>query len=78
MDTVLSEILFGLASFFTIIHLIFGILDLSSLVFISALEAAEVFGMCAISVLICQFIVVVELAQLKHTPRKGESRCRTH
>ena len=66
-DTVLSEALFSLASFFTIVHLIYGILDLSSLVFISALEAAEVFGMYAISVLVCQMLVVPELARIRHS-----------
>jgi hypothetical protein len=71
-DTVRSEILFCLVSFFTIVHLIFRILDLSSLVFISALEAAEVFRMYAISVLICQFLVVLELARLRNSLNKAK------
>jgi len=65
-DGVLSEVLFWLASLCAILHMIFGILVLSSLVFISALEALQVFAMYVASVFLCQFILLLELANMRY------------
>lgn len=65
-DNVLSEVLFWLSSLFAIVHMIFGILELSSLVFISTLEALEVFTVYAVSALFCQLVLLLELANMRY------------
>lgn len=64
-DGVLSELFLWLASLCAIASLVFGTLDLSSLVFISAIEALEVFFRYAASAALCQLVVMVELARLR-------------
>ena len=54
-DTVTSELLLAVASLFAIIQVIFGVFHLSSLVFISAMEALQVFVLYAVSTLVCQW-----------------------
>jgi hypothetical protein len=44
----------------------FGMLVSSSLVFISALEALRVFSLYAISAILCQLILLLELANMRH------------
>lgn len=55
--------------------MIFGIFELSSLVFVSALESVQVFARYAISVVLCQIIVQIELAtiraELQHHTKVG-------
>lgn len=64
--TRMSEVLFWFGSLAAISHMVFGILDLSSLVFISALEAFRVFVRYASSAALCQFILLLELAIMRH------------
>ena len=64
-DNIVSESLFWLASLSAIIHMIFGVLVLSSLVFIGAREALQVFVMYASSAFLCQFIVLLELGRIR-------------
>lgn len=45
--------------------MIFGIFELSSLVFISALESVQVFARFALSIVLCQIVVQVELAVIR-------------
>ena len=65
-DDVVSEALFWVASFCAIIQMIFGILVLSSLVFISVFEAISVFVLYAVSAVLCQFVLSLELANMRH------------
>ncbi|KAL9016879.1 MAG: hypothetical protein Q9185_005782 [Variospora sp. 1 TL-2023] len=64
-DTLLSEILLWLASLSAIIHILFGVLVLSSLVFISALEAVGIFGLYTLEAVICHFVLSCELASMR-------------
>jgi hypothetical protein len=63
--TVWSEILFWVAQASALVHMIFGIFELSSLVFISALESVQVFAHFALSIVLCQVVVQVELAIIR-------------
>ena len=45
--------------------MVFGIFELSSLVFISALESVQVFVRYAVSVVLCQIVVQIELATIR-------------
>jgi hypothetical protein len=45
--------------------MIFGIFELSSLVFISALESVQVFARFALSIVLCQIVLQVELAVIR-------------
>ena len=80
-DGISSEGLFWMASVCAVIHMIYGILVLSSLVFISALEALQVFALYAVSAISCQFILLLELANMRHeldiepTAHSGQSSC---
>ena len=65
-ENIVSESLFWFASLCAIIHNIFGILEMSSLVFISALEALQVFAMYSLSAICCQFILLLELANMRY------------
>lgn len=65
-ECVLSETLFWIASLFAVIHLIFGVLVLSSLVFISATEAIRVFLLFILTVVVCQIVVNMELANMRY------------
>ncbi|CAF9918994.1 MAG: hypothetical protein HETSPECPRED_003917 [Heterodermia speciosa] len=69
-DNTLSEVLFWLASLCAIVHMILGVFELSSLMFISALEALQVFIMYAISALLCQLILLCELAKMREEVSK--------
>lgn len=60
-----SDLLFWIATFCAVIQLIFGILDLASLVFISTLEALHVFMLHLASTLSCQAILLLELADMR-------------
>ena len=76
-DSVLSETLFGFASLFAIVQMILRVFVLSSLLFISALEALQVFVLYAVSTLACPSILVLELASmrldLEHQARLGQT-----
>lgn len=67
-----SEFLFWIAQASALVHMIFGIFELSSLVFISGLESVQVFARFALSIVLCQIVVQVELAiiraELKYPP----------
>jgi hypothetical protein len=65
-DSILSESLFWMASVCAVVHMIYGILVLSSLVFISALEALQVLVLYAVSAILCQLILLLELANMNH------------
>lgn len=65
-----SDLLFWIATFFAFIQLIFGILDLASLVFISTLEAVNVFLLYAASTMSCQGILLLELADMRRELRE--------
>lgn len=56
-ESVVSEVPIWIASLLTLVHLTFGVLVLSSLVFISAQEAIWIFLHFALSALICQMVV---------------------
>ena len=62
---VICEVLLWLASLSAVIHLTFGILVLSSLVFISTIEAVQVLVRYAASALMCQFVLLLELAMMR-------------
>jgi hypothetical protein len=65
-----SEFIFWIAQASALVHMIFGIFELSSLVFISALESVQVFARFALSIVLCQIAVQIELviirAELHH------------
>jgi hypothetical protein len=63
--TLWSELIFWIAQASALVHMIFGIFELSSLVFISALESVQVFVRFAISVVLCQIVVQIELATMR-------------
>ena len=65
-DTLVSDVLFCMASLCAIVHMAFGILELSSLIFIGALEALQVFALYAVSALLCQLILLLELANMRY------------
>lgn len=60
--TLWSESIFWIAQASALVHMIFGIFELSSLVFISALESVQVFARFALSIVLCQVVVQIELA----------------
>ena len=64
-DGVLSESLFWFASLCAVVHMVYGVLELSSLVFIDALEALKVFVRYAVSASACQFILLLELMEMR-------------
>jgi hypothetical protein len=68
--TLWSEFIFWIAQASALVHMIFGIFELSSLVFISALESVQVFARFALSIVLCQIVVQIELviirAELHH------------
>ena len=55
--TLWSELIFWIAQASALVHMIFGIFELSSLVFISALESVQVFARFALSIVLCQIVV---------------------
>ena len=63
--TLWSEFLFWIAQASALVHMIFGIFELSSLVFISALESVQVFARFALSIVLCQIVVQAELAMIR-------------
>lgn len=65
----LCEVLLWLASFLAIIHMVFGILVLSSLIFISTIEALQIFARYAASAVACQLVLLVELTMMRHELR---------
>ena len=71
-DNVLSEALLRLSALCAIIHMGFGILVLSSLIFISALEAIQIFVMYATSALMCHVVLLMELAMMRYEMSKNE------
>jgi len=60
-----SELIFWIAQASALVHMIFGIFELSSLVFISALESVQVFARFALSIVLCQIVVQIELAIIR-------------
>jgi len=64
-DCVVSEALFWLSSLFSIGHLTFGILVLSSLMFISALEALQMFSLYAVSAALCKLVLLLKLSSIR-------------
>lgn len=72
--TVWSEILFWLAQATVVVHMVFGIFVLSSLVFISALESVQVFARYAVNVVLCQVVVQIELATIRTALRRQEGQ----
>lgn len=60
-----SDLLSWIATLFGVIQLIFGILGLASLVFISTLEAVNVFLLYAASTLIGKAILLLQLADMR-------------
>lgn len=64
-DTWLSECLMWTGSLAATIQMLFGILDLSSLVFISALDALPIAIRYGISAIVCQIVLLSELASLR-------------
>ena len=65
-ESVVSEILLWIASLFALVHLTFGVLVLSSLIFISVPEAIWVFLRFALSAFLCQIAVNMELGNMRH------------
>jgi hypothetical protein len=63
--TLWSEFLFWIAQASALVHMIFDIFELSSLVFISALESVQVFARFALSIVLCQIVVQDELAIIR-------------
>lgn len=63
--TLWSEFIFWIAQASALVHMIFGIFELSSLVFISALESVQVFARFALSIVLCQIVVQIELAVIR-------------
>ncbi|GAB7324086.1 hypothetical protein MBLNU13_g07474t1 [Cladosporium sp. NU13] len=63
--TLWSEFIFWFAQASALVHMIFGIFELSSLVFISALESVQVFARFALSIVLCQIVVQIELAMIR-------------
>lgn len=63
--TPLSELIFWVAQASALMHMIFGIFVLSSLVFIAALEGVGVLAQFAGSVVACQVVVQTELAIIR-------------
>lgn len=68
---ILAELFYSAASLAAIIQLIIELFVLSSLVFISALEALQIFVLYAASTLTCQTVLVVELAHMRAELRDG-------
>jgi hypothetical protein len=64
-DTRIGECLFWLASLLSIVHMLFGVLVFASLLFIAALDALPVVARYAVSVGICEGILLVELAGMR-------------
>lgn len=65
-DSFLSELLLLIASACALAHLVFGVLDLSSLLFISTLEALQLFVWYLFSASLWQFILAMELALMRY------------
>lgn len=63
--TVVAELFYSVASLAAIIQLIIGVFVLASLVFISALEALQIFVLYAVSTLVSQTVLVIELAHMR-------------
>ncbi|KAL8651552.1 MAG: hypothetical protein Q9226_004659 [Calogaya cf. arnoldii] len=64
-EGVLSEMLLWVGSLFAVVHLSFGVFVLSSLVFVSAPEAIEIFLRFALSAVLCQIVVKMELGNMR-------------
>jgi hypothetical protein len=62
---ILAELFYSIASLAAVIQLIIGVFVLASLIFISALEALQIFVLYAASTLVCQTVLVVELAHMR-------------
>ena len=74
-DCFSSELLFFIASACAPAHLVFGVLDLSSLIFISTLEALQLFVWYLFSAVLCQLILTMELAIMRYEmSRRPDSR----
>lgn len=65
-DGPISEAISWFASLYAVVHLVCGILVLSSLMFISALEAIEVFALYATCAVTCKLILLLELENVRH------------
>lgn len=63
-DSIIGESLLWLASLAGILHMIFGVLVLSSLLFVGAVDAIPVLMRYAASAVICHAILSVELASM--------------
>ena len=65
-ECVRSDILLWVGTICAVVHLAYGILVLSSLVFISAQEAIAIFLYFVFSAGVCQIVVNMELAKMRH------------
>lgn len=64
-DTISSELLFFAESIFAVIHVVFGVFVLSSLVFIGAYEALQTALIYFASAALCHFILLFQLSETK-------------
>jgi hypothetical protein len=64
-NQVMSEILFLLASLASILHMVFGVLVFSSLIFVGVLDTLPIVIRYGTSAAICQAILLLELASMR-------------
>lgn len=72
ISTPASEILSWFASVCVVSQMVFGIFDLGSLLFISALEALWTANFYFLSATVCQMVILVQLAMLRHELENGD------
>jgi hypothetical protein len=64
-DGSLGEVLFWSASLAGIVHMVFGVIVLSSLLFVAAMDALPVLIRYTVSACVCQAVLLVELAAMR-------------
>lgn len=72
-DNIWSETLLWLATLSAIIHMVFGVLVLSSLIFISASEALRMFVLYAASALLCRTVLLMESSMMRYEISKNKA-----
>lgn len=75
-DNVFSEFLTWVAAIFAVIQVIFGVLVLSSLIFIGAMEALQVAVQYFVSAAVCQLVVLFQIANMRYDLEHGRSSTR--
>jgi hypothetical protein len=65
VDSPMADVMYWLASFFGLIHMVFGIMVFSSLVFISLTDALVVLVRYAVAASVCRVIFMFELAGIQ-------------